>query len=172
MSTFFADYPTQAVEVNSQNSTAKEAGDPFTSDSSETQGSLQYRYSSFDTELLSTDQSSLSPTQTKRALEAHLMETDRRLQEASKLGTALVQQRRDISERLKEVEAQEGESEIGPELRQKLQDVEREYLEVGRDSARAFSAPKHRLLNLEETSNGASIAIDSRVRRTLQDTYY
>ena len=163
MSTFLANHPTQAVEVDSHDGITEGAEDPFTSTSAQAQRPPQHRYSSFDTQLFSMNQSSSSPTQAKRALEAHLAETDRRLQEASKLGIALVQQRKDISERLKEVESKQGESQIGPELRQKLIEVEREYLEVGRESARAFLAPKPRLPNSDETFNGTSTAFDSRV---------
>lgn len=119
--------------------------DPFASETSllttSTRRSSQ-RYSAFDNQLFSQSQSTASPGQAKRALEAHLSETDRRLEEASKLGTALVQQRKDLADRIKEVEAQQSEHEIGPELRQKLIDVEREFNEIGRDSARAFLAPR------------------------------
>ncbi|KAL2864758.1 putative nuclear migration protein (ApsA) [Aspergillus lucknowensis] len=97
-------------------------------------------YSSFDAQLYSLDAS--LPAQAKRALEAHLAETERRLEEASKLGTALVEQRRELEDKLKEVEQQQEEGQIGPELRRKLADLEREYTEIGRETARAFLAPK------------------------------
>lgn len=71
-------------------------------------------------------------------LEAHLSETQRRIQEASKLGTALLQQQKELAEKLNEVEKQQNEEDITPELRQKLVEIEREYNEVGRESARAF----------------------------------
>ncbi|KAI9036501.1 putative nuclear migration protein (ApsA) [Aspergillus affinis] len=99
-----------------------------------------HRYSSFDTQLFSLDAS--SPAQAKRALEAHLAETERRLEEASKLGTALIEQQRELEEKLKEVEQQQEEGQIGPDLRRKLADLEREYNEIGRETARAFLAPK------------------------------
>lgn len=117
-----------------------------------------HRYSSFDTQLFSLNTSS-SPSQAKRALEAHLAETERRLQDTSKLGTTLVQQRNELSEKLKEVENQQDDGEIGPELRQKLTDLEKEYNEVGRESARAF-LPKSRVVSAEE----APLALDGRVR--------
>jgi hypothetical protein len=101
-----------------------------------------HRYSAFDTELFALNHPSSSPTQAKRALEAHLAETERRLQETSRLGTALVQQRKRLSERLVDVETQQTDGEIGPELRQKLIDIEKEYNEVGRASARVFLGPK------------------------------
>lgn len=101
-----------------------------------------HRFSAFDTQLFVLNHPSSSPSQAKRALEAHLSETERRLQETSRLGTALVQQRKRLSERLLDVEAQQSDGEIGPELRQKLIDVEKEYNEVGRASARVFLGPK------------------------------
>ena len=115
--------------------------DPFVS--SPTEGTMpreSHRYSSFDTQLFSLN--AASPGQAKRALEAHLAETERRLEEASKLGTALIDQQRDLEEKLKEVERQQDEGEIGPDLRRKLADLEREYNEIGRESARAFLGPK------------------------------
>jgi hypothetical protein len=85
---------------------------------------------------------STSPAQAKLALEAHLAETDRRIQDASKLGTSLVQQRKELSQQLKEVEEKQDDGEIGPELRQKLADFEEEYRQVVKDSARAFIGPR------------------------------
>ncbi|KAF7587501.1 hypothetical protein BBP40_007174 [Aspergillus hancockii] len=99
-----------------------------------------HRYSSFDTQLFSLDAS--SPAQVKRALEAHLAETERRLEEASKLGTALIQQQKELEDKLKEVEQQQEEGQVGPELQRKLLDLEKEYQEIGRETARAFLAPK------------------------------
>ncbi|KAH0565213.1 hypothetical protein GP486_001396 [Trichoglossum hirsutum] len=92
---------------------------------------------------------SASPSQAKRALEAHLAETERRIQDASRLGTTLLQQQKELTERLKEVEKEQGEGEIGPELRQKLIDLEKEYNDVGRESARAFLGPKSRIPSAE-----------------------
>lgn len=111
-------------------------GDPFLSNS-------HHRYSNFDNQLFALGPTT-SPEQAKRALEAHLAETERRIQDASKLGTTLVQQRKELSDRLKEVEKQQSEGDITPELRQKLVDIEKEYNEVGRESARAF-LPKSRV---------------------------
>lgn len=115
--------------------------DPFVSNPAEGAGPREsHRYSSFDTQLYSLN--AASPAQAKRALEAHLAETERRLEEASKLGTALIDQQRELEDKLKEVEQQQDEGEVGPELRRKLADLEREYNEIGRESARAFLAPK------------------------------
>ncbi|KAL8965818.1 MAG: hypothetical protein Q9197_006310 [Variospora fuerteventurae] len=101
-----------------------------------------HRYSSFDNRLFTDNHPSSSPNNAKRALEAHLAETERRLNEASKLGTTLVEQRQKISARLREVESQQNETELAPELRQRLREIEKEYNEVGRESARAFLGPK------------------------------
>jgi hypothetical protein len=137
--------------------------DPFISNPPPLGGQSQresHRYSSFDTQLFSLNAS--SPSQAKRALEAHLAETERRLQDASKLGTALVQQQKELSDKLKEVEGKEDDGEIGPELRRKLVDLEKEYNEIGRESARAFLGPKSRLGVAEESAHGSSAA-DGRV---------
>ncbi|KAG5205333.1 Anucleate primary sterigmata protein A [Trichophyton interdigitale] len=108
-----------------------------------------HRYSSFDNQLLTLNSS--SPSQLKRALEIHLAETDRRLEETSRLGTALVRQQQELADKLKEVEQQEDEGEIGPELREKLLALERDYNEVGRESARTTFGAKPRLLAPEDT---------------------
>jgi hypothetical protein len=114
--------------------TPSEQSDPFLSASA---GSNHHRFSQFDNQLFALGPTT-SPDQAKRALEAHLAETERRIQDASKLGTTLVQQRKDLAERLKDVEKQQSEGDITPELRQKLVDIEKEYNEVGRETAIAF----------------------------------
>lgn len=134
--------------------------DPFVSKAEELVSRDAYRYSSFDTQLFSLNAS--SPAQAKRALEAHLAETERRLEEASKLGTALIEQQRELEEKLKEVEQQQDENEIGPDLRQKLMELEREYNEIGRETARAFLAPK-RLAGGDEGHLGTP-SLDAKVR--------
>lgn len=118
--------------------------DPFLSAST---SSNHHRFSHFDSQLFALGPTT-SPEQAKRALEAHLAETERRIQEASKLGTNLVQQRKDLTERLKDVEKQQSEGDITPELRQKLIEIEKEFNEVGRESARAF-LPKSRVSSSE-----------------------
>jgi hypothetical protein len=118
------------------------------------------RFSSFDTQLYSLNAS--SPAQAKRALEAHLAETERRLEEASKLGTALIDQQRQLSEQLKEVEQEQNEGEMGPELRRKLADLEKEYNEIGRESARAFLGPK-RLAGGPEDAQLGTPSFDQKV---------
>lgn len=135
-----------------------QANDPFLSRSG---GPSHHRYSHFDTLLFSIGPAA-SPEQAKRALEAHLAETERRIQEASKLSTTLVQQRKELSERLKEVEQQQNDEDITPELRQRLEEIEREYNELGRESARAF-LPKSRVSSSEMTA-GSPFAGDTKVQ--------
>jgi hypothetical protein len=95
------------------------------------------RFSAFDSQLFALGPGS-SPEQAKRALEAHLVETNRRIQDASRLGTSLVAQRQELTQKIKEVEKQQADGAITPELRKRLVEIEREFIEVGRDSARAF----------------------------------
>jgi hypothetical protein len=116
------------------------ANDPFVSDSST---SAHYRFSNFDQELFAAGPGS-SPTQARKALEAHLAETDRRLDEAGKLGTSLVAQRKLLAEQLQEVQKLQAEGELGPDLRKKLVEIERDYNDLARESARVF-LPKQRV---------------------------
>lgn len=113
--------------------------DPFVT--SETPG--QHRFAAFDSETFAFGPGA-SPASAKRALEAHLADTERRMTEAGKLGTALVQQRQELAERLKEVEQLEAEDELSPDLKQKLTVIEKDFNEVARESARAF-LPKSRI---------------------------
>jgi hypothetical protein len=114
--------------------------DPFVTNPS---APAHHRFSDFDHELFAAGPGS-SPRQAKRALEAHLAETERRLDEAGKLGTALVSQRKALSEQLEEVEKLQAEAELNPDLRKKLVDIEKEYNDLARESARAF-LPKQRV---------------------------
>lgn len=124
--------------------------DPFHPDAHD----ARHRYAAFDGSSLYLTG---SPEQAERALQAHLAETTRRLQETSHLGNALVQQRKELEDRLKEVSAQKQASDIGPELRQKLAELEKEFNEVGRETARAF-LPKSRVPSGEtDTTAGASV---------------
>ncbi|KAK5127943.1 hypothetical protein LTR85_005060 [Meristemomyces frigidus] len=125
---------------------ANGSGDPFVGPPA---GPL--RYPSFDTEQFSL-YSSNSPSHARRALEAHLKDTDRRIQDASRLGTTLLQQRKELSARLKDVEQVRQDDEVPADLQKKLAELEREYNEVGKESARAF-LPKAR------TDVGASPAV-------------
>src|SRR3954463_7302136 len=101
MSTSLAtDHPALASQGDLVAGNNGEQNDPFLSTST---NSNHHRFSHFDTQLFALGPTT-SPDQAKRALEAHLTETERRIQEASKLGTTLVQQRKDLEDRLKEVE--------------------------------------------------------------------
>jgi hypothetical protein len=113
------------------------------------------RYSAFDNSHFSLYLNG-SPMQAKRALQAHLAETTRRLQETSHLGNALVQQRKKLEDKLQEVDSQQQENDIGPELRQRLAELEKEFNEVGRETARAF-LPKSRVPSGETDIGGASV---------------
>jgi hypothetical protein len=119
--------------------------DPFTTANA---NPAAMRFAPFDTEQFSLYSTS-SPSQAKRALEAHLKDTDRRLQDASRLGNTLVQQRKDLAARLKDLEQVQQEDEVPPELRTKLAELEREYNEIGKESARAF-LPKSRVSSMGE----------------------
>jgi hypothetical protein len=136
-------------------------GDPFMmSDASATPA--HHRYSAFDQDLFAAGPGS-SPRQAKRALEAHLAETDRRLDDAGKLGTALVSQRKALIEQLQEVEKLQAEGELGPELKQKLIEIEKEYNDLARESARAF-LPKQRVPS-NETNPGSPFVPEGRSGR-------
>lgn len=119
------------------------------------------RYSAFDNSQFSLYVNG-SPAQAKRALEAHLAETTRRLQETSQLGSALVQQRKELEDRLQEVEQQQEENDIGQDLRQRLTELEKEFNEVGRETARVF-LPKSRVPSGETdpTAGGSVYASES-----------
>ncbi|EKG21620.1 hypothetical protein MPH_01054 [Macrophomina phaseolina MS6] len=131
--------------------------DPFVSPAASNTSDSRRRYAGFDNQLFSIYAEG-SPSQAKRALEAHLAETERRLQEASQLGTILVQQRKELSDRLKDIAQQQDATEIGPDLRAKLVELEREFNEVGKDTARAF-IPKTRVPSYHQSldSEGNSI---------------
>lgn len=115
------------------------SNDPFVS----TTGPKQIRFSHFDNNLYALSPTT-SPGQAKRALEAHLAETERRMEELGKLGTALVDQQKTLADRLREVEKLQAEDDLTPELRLKLSEIEKEYHDVARETARAF-LPKQRV---------------------------
>ncbi len=121
-------------------SASGDASDPFVTSPS---GPTHLRHSNFDTHLFALAPGS-SAEQVKRAIQAHLRDTERRMEEAGKLGTALVQQQKQLTEKLREVEQLQSEAELNPELRQRLVDIEKDYNEVARESARAL-LPKQRV---------------------------
>lgn len=106
-----------------------------------------------------------SPSQAKRALEAHLKDTDRRIQDASRLGTTLLQQRKDLSARLKDVEQVQQDYEVPADLRKKLAELEKEYNEVGKESARAF-LPKPRAPLESVDGNGTPAVLSGLARES------
>lgn len=126
----------------------EDAPDPFLTSPSTAANNV--RFSNLDYETFTLGPGA-SPTSAKHALEAHLADTERRMEEAGKLGTALVQQRKELSERLKEVEQLETEDELSPELKNKLMSLEKDFNEVARESARAF-LPKQRVPSNEATA--------------------
>ncbi len=139
-----------SADVPASPSEGSEQHDPFFSTTSHPAATPHHRFSNFDPQLFAFGPNA-SPAQAKLALEAHLAETDRRMEEAGKLGTALVHQRKELTERLKEVEKLQAEGELSQDLRQRLADIEKEYNEVARESARAF-LPKQRVPSNEAGS--------------------
>ncbi|KAK4174985.1 hypothetical protein QBC36DRAFT_31634 [Triangularia setosa] len=135
-----------------------EAADPFVISPS---GPTHLRHSNFDGHLLALAPGA-SAEQTKRAIQAHLRDTERRMEEAGKLGTALVQQQKELTEKLREVERLQSEAELDPDLRQRLLDIEKDYNEVARDSARAL-LPKQRVPSNE--SQGSPYAMEGKAGR-------
>lgn len=85
------------------------------------------------------------------------------MEEAGKLGTALVQQQKELRERLKDVEKLQAEGDLTPELRSKLTDIEKEYNDVARETARAF-LPKQRVPS-NETAGGSPYVPEGRSGR-------
>jgi hypothetical protein len=143
-----ANPPLGALAMDSHN-----AHDPFVTDSHDVH---RQRYAAFDNSQFSLYLNG-SPGQAKRALQAHLAETTRRLQETSHLGNSLVQQRKELEDKLQEVEQQQQDNDIGPELRQRLAELEKEFNDVGRETARAF-LPKSRAASGEtDAAIGASV---------------
>ncbi|KPI42325.1 Anucleate primary sterigmata protein A [Cyphellophora attinorum] len=88
-------------------------------------------------------------SEARRILQDQIHENERRLEEAQKLGTSLLSQQDDIQTRLKDLQSRGDESEITPELRQQLAQLEREHEDVGREIARALM-PKSRVVSAEE----------------------
>ncbi|KAK8070782.1 PH domain-containing protein [Apiospora hydei] len=145
--------------------------DPFDEPvSPPTRDGARQRFANFDSQLLALGPNA-SPDQAKRALEAHLAETDRRMEEAGRLGTALVAQRRELEERLQEVVDQQAEGELSEELKEKLVEIEREYNEVARESARAF-LPKARVPSNEGGAEGSLVPEGRGGRRSVSPSKF
>ncbi|RBR06312.1 uncharacterized protein FIESC28_11114 [Fusarium coffeatum] len=116
--------------------------DPFVITDNTTTTPAHHRYSQYDHEFFVTGPA--SPESAKRALAAHLQETERRLEEAGKLGNALVAQRKELTEQLKEIEKVNNEEELSQELRERMVDIEKEFNTLTRESARNL-LPKQRV---------------------------
>ncbi|KAG6008827.1 hypothetical protein E4U21_003856 [Claviceps maximensis] len=143
------------------------ANDPFVTSSS---SSAHHRFSNFDQELFAAGPGS-SPAQARRTLEAHLAETDRRLDEAGKLGTALVSQRKLLAEQLQNVQKLQTEGELGPDLRKKLVEIEREYNDLSRESARVF-LPKQRVPSNEAHASSPFVTEGRSGRRSVSPSKF
>jgi predicted nucleic acid-binding Zn-ribbon protein len=136
--------------------------DPFVSPSADTQ--QRHRYSAFNSQQFSL-YSNGSPSQVKRALEAHLSETKRRLNEASNVGTVLLKQQQELQDRIREIDDHESHEEITPQLRQKLDELEREVGEVSRETARIF-VPKSRVPSGESADASESVVLSSQAQHS------
>ena len=124
--------------------------DPFVDDGQFRHSLHAHRYSSLvDPESIALGPS-MSPSQVKRSLMAHLADTERRLQDTQKLGESLLTQQAELNDKLREVDEQQGETEITPGLRQKLADLEKEHNDIGKEIARALLGPKSRAASGEE----------------------
>ncbi|KAI1102449.1 hypothetical protein F4804DRAFT_334292 [Jackrogersella minutella] len=143
--------------------------DPFVAVTSPP-NSNRHRFSNFDSQLFPLGPNA-SPAQAKRALEAHLAETDRRMEEAGKLGTALVQQRKELSDRLNEVEKSQAEGELSDDLRQRLVEIEKDYNDVARESARAF-LPKQRVPSNEVAAGSPFVPEGKGGRRSVSPSKF
>src|SRR5271154_691434 len=104
-----------------------DSNDPFVERHTPQRTSHHHRYSAFfDPDALSVE-AAASTVQLKRTIQAHLSETDRRLEETQRLGTSLLHQQQELSEKLKELENNPDDAEITPELRTRLAEIESEY---------------------------------------------
>ncbi|KAL8380630.1 hypothetical protein RB595_005075 [Gaeumannomyces hyphopodioides] len=124
--------------------------DPFVSVTNPPSTARHLRYSTLDPQIFSFGPGT-SAEQAKRALQAHLLETNRKLEEVGKSGTALVEHRRQIEEQMKEVEQLQSEEEVPSELKKTLVNLERDYSEVTRETSRTL-LPKQRIPSNEATS--------------------
>ncbi|OTA98162.1 hypothetical protein M426DRAFT_17694 [Hypoxylon sp. CI-4A] len=144
--------------------------DPFVSVASPPGSSSHQRISNFGSQVFALGPNA-SPAQAKRALEAHLAETERRMEEAGKLGTALVQQRKELSDRLKEVENLQTQGQLSDDLRQKLVEIEKDYNDVAKESARAF-LPKQRVPSNEAATGSPFVPEGKGGRRSVSPSKF
>ena len=102
------------------------------------------KLNAFEAQLLSPERNQLatSPEEAKAQLKQLLADNERKIEEAGRLGQTLVNRQDELMESLKEVEVEEqSEGGISRELARKLQEIEREFNEAGRDSSRILGSP-------------------------------
>ncbi|KAL5629005.1 hypothetical protein BROUX41_002396 [Berkeleyomyces rouxiae] len=136
------------------------------------------RFSSFDPHAFALGPAA-SPAHARRALEAHLADTERRLEETGRLGTQLVQQRQDVLDQLHRVDELGHDDELTPQLRTKLNDIEKEFNDVVRETSRAYM-PRQRIASNESAAagvsatsgSGAALVPDSRGRRSVSPSKF
>ncbi|RMZ88640.1 hypothetical protein DV736_g4134, partial [Chaetothyriales sp. CBS 134916] len=90
-----------------------------------------------------------SPAQIKKTVEAHLREIERQLQETQRLGTSLLEQHTEFTEKLNEVD--EDQEAVPLELRKRLAQLGKDHDDVGREVARAL-LPRSRTVSGEDKS--------------------
>ncbi|KAK6540809.1 hypothetical protein TWF694_008198 [Orbilia ellipsospora] len=81
----------------------------------------------------------LTRSQASRTIANQIEDTTKHLELVGDVGEKLRATKQRLMDRLKEVEDSKGD-ELSPDLRQQLEDLQREYDDVGRESTRAFSA--------------------------------
>ncbi|KAF2675252.1 hypothetical protein BT63DRAFT_32763 [Microthyrium microscopicum] len=116
----------------------------------------RHRYSIFDSQQFSSYANG-SPAQVRRALEAHLAETQRRLDDAGRVGQILVKQRAELESQLNELQSPQNDDEIPLEMRQKVAQLEREVAEISRETARIY-VPK-RVPSGENATDAANASV-------------
>lgn len=144
--------PSESERPSTRASRASDGTDPFVVNPS---GPMHLRRSDFSSPLFGLGPGA-SAEQAKRVLLAHLQDTEQRMEEAGKLGTSLLHQQKELEHRLREIEQLESEEQLTPDLRQRLADIEKDYNEVAKESARAF-LPKPRVPS-NEAAQGSPFA--------------
>lgn len=102
------------------------------------------KLNAFEVQLLSPNHPNglaTSPEEAKAQLLQLIAENERKIEEAGKLGTTLVNTHNELKASLEEVEVEgQRDGEISDELARRLRDIEREFTEAGRDSSRILAA--------------------------------
>jgi hypothetical protein len=83
-----------------------------------------------------------SADQMKRTLQAHLADTQRQKINAGKLGERWVAHEQELRNCIREIEEGLTNDTVDPELKRKLSDLEKEYMDVGRETNRAMLTSK------------------------------